>query len=112
MLNSAPWIVSLVVLLALPGAALAERIPYAQDEIVRQAWYFKGASSYPWLGMLFCAPIIGLWYWCTDQYIVQRMLGARKTINEDQTPSALSVTMTAYAPPSISIIPSPRPLSM
>ena len=30
----------------------------------------------PWLGMLFCAPIIGLWYWCTDQYIVQRALGA------------------------------------
>ncbi|NQT15512.1 MAG: sodium/solute symporter [Planctomycetes bacterium] len=48
----------------------------AQGEIVRQAWYFKGASSYPWLGMLFCAPIIGLWYWCTDQYIVQRALGA------------------------------------
>jgi SSS family solute:Na+ symporter len=27
--------------------------------------------------MLFCAPVIGLWYWCTDQYIVQRVLGAR-----------------------------------
>jgi solute:Na+ symporter, SSS family len=27
--------------------------------------------------MLFCAPIIGLWYWCTDQYIVQRALGAK-----------------------------------
>jgi SSS family solute:Na+ symporter len=26
--------------------------------------------------MLICAPIIGLWYWCTDQYIVQRVLGA------------------------------------
>jgi SSS family solute:Na+ symporter len=26
--------------------------------------------------MLLCAPIIGLWYWCTDQYIVQRVLGA------------------------------------
>jgi len=38
------------------------------------AWYFNG--YYPWLGMLFCAPIIGLWYWCTDQYIVQRALGA------------------------------------
>ena len=48
----------------------------AGGEIVKQAWYFKGASSYPWLGMLFCAPIIGLWYWCTDQYIVQRALGA------------------------------------
>src|ERR1035438_752711 len=28
------------------------------------------------VGMLFCAPIIGMWYWCTDQYIVQRALGA------------------------------------
>ena len=41
----------------------------------RIAWYFNG--NYPWLGMLFCAPIIGLWYWTTDQYIVQRALGAR-----------------------------------
>jgi SSS family solute:Na+ symporter len=40
----------------------------------RIAWYFS--DYYPWLGMLFCAPIIGLWYWCTDQYIVQRALGA------------------------------------
>jgi SSS family solute:Na+ symporter len=40
----------------------------------RMAWYFNG--NFPWLGMLFCAPIIGLWYWCTDQYIVQRTLGA------------------------------------
>jgi len=38
------------------------------------AWYFN--DQYPWLGMLFCAPIIGLWYWTTDQYIVQRALGA------------------------------------
>ncbi len=38
------------------------------------AWYFNG--NYPWLGMLICAPIIGMWYWCTDQYIVQRMLGS------------------------------------
>jgi solute:Na+ symporter, SSS family len=43
-------------------------------EAGRIAWYFNG--YYPWLGMLFCAPIIGLWYWCTDQYIVQRALGA------------------------------------
>ena len=43
-------------------------------EVGRQAWYFN--TNYPWLGMLFCAPVIGLWYWCTDQYIVQRALGA------------------------------------
>jgi SSS family solute:Na+ symporter len=45
-------------------------------EIVKQAWYFSFPSHYPWIGMLLCAPIIGLWYWCTDQYIVQRALGA------------------------------------
>ena len=43
-------------------------------EAGKMAWYFN--DNYPWIGMLFCAPIIGLWYWCTDQYIVQRTLGA------------------------------------
>ena len=46
----------------------------AVGDVVREAWYFN--TNYPWLPMLFCAPIIGLWYWCTDQYIVQRALGA------------------------------------
>jgi SSS family solute:Na+ symporter len=40
----------------------------------QMAWYFN--DNYPWLGMLICAPVIGLWYWCTDQYIVQRALTA------------------------------------
>ena len=31
--------------------------------------------------MLFGAPILAIWYWCTDQYIVQRTLAA-KSINE------------------------------
>jgi SSS family solute:Na+ symporter len=48
-------------------------------ETGRIAWYFN--TNYPWIGMLFCAPIVGLWYWTTDQYIVQRALGAR---NEQQ----------------------------
>jgi SSS family solute:Na+ symporter len=43
-------------------------------EPTRIAWYFN--TNFPWLGMAFCAPVIGLWYWCTDQYIVQRALGA------------------------------------
>lgn len=41
----------------------------------RMAWYFN--DNYPWVGMLFCAPIIGLWYWVTDQYIVQRVISAQ-----------------------------------
>ena len=46
-------------------------------DIIKKAWYFGFPGHYPWLGMLFCAPIIGLWYWCTDQTIVQRVLGAK-----------------------------------
>ena len=46
----------------------------ATGQVTRMAWYFN--DYFPWLGMLFCAPIIGMWYWCTDQYIVQRALGA------------------------------------
>jgi SSS family solute:Na+ symporter len=46
----------------------------ADGQLVKQAWYFN--QHYPWLGMAICAPVIGLWYWCTDQYIVQRALGA------------------------------------
>ncbi len=33
--------------------------------------------EFPWPGMIFAPPIVGLWYWCTDQYIVQRILAAR-----------------------------------
>ena len=46
----------------------------AAGKIVKEAWYFNG--NFPWLGMAICAPVIGLWYWCTDQYIVQRAFGA------------------------------------
>ncbi|HVS12687.1 MAG TPA: sodium:solute symporter [Thermoanaerobaculia bacterium] len=56
------------------GAWAPVREVGAGGEVTRLAWYFN--DNYPWLGMLFCAPIIGLWYWCTDQYIVQRVLGA------------------------------------
>ncbi len=40
-------------------------------------WKPNSDPSYPWLGLLIGAPITGLWYWCTDQYIVQRTLAAK-----------------------------------
>ena len=58
------------------GVSAPVQVKNEAGEVVKQAWYFNFPGHYPWLGMLFCAPIIGLWYWCTDQYIVQRALGA------------------------------------
>ena len=34
-------------------------------------------ANLPWYAVLFGYPVIGIWYWCTDQTIVQRVLGAR-----------------------------------
>jgi len=34
-------------------------------------------SGLPWYSVFLGYPIIGIWYWCTDQTIVQRVLGAR-----------------------------------
>ena len=44
-------------------------------------WRPMSDSEYPWTGMLFGAPILGVWYWCTDQYIVQRTLSAKDVSN-------------------------------
>ena len=33
--------------------------------------------DFPWLGILFASPIVGIWYWCTDQHIVQRCLAGK-----------------------------------
>jgi SSS family solute:Na+ symporter len=34
-------------------------------------------ESFPWLGVLIGSSVIGFWYWCTDQYIVQRVLSGK-----------------------------------
>lgn len=44
-------------------------------------WRPMTDTEYPWTGMLFGAPILGVWYWCTDQYIVQRTLSAKDINN-------------------------------
>ncbi len=44
-------------------------------------WRPLDDAKFPWLGVLIASPIIGVWYWCTDQYIVQRTLAA-KSVDE------------------------------
>jgi SSS family solute:Na+ symporter len=33
--------------------------------------------EFPWPGVIIASMVIGFWYWCTDQYIVQRVLSGR-----------------------------------
>ncbi|MEE4311835.1 MAG: sodium:solute symporter [candidate division KSB1 bacterium] len=36
-------------------------------------------STFPWPAIVLGYPVLGIWFWCTDQTIVQRVLGARDT---------------------------------
>ncbi len=40
-------------------------------------WRPLSDPTLPWLGVIIASPIVGIWYWCTDQYIVQRTLSAK-----------------------------------
>lgn len=40
-------------------------------------WRPLSDPTFPWLAVLIASPIIGIWYWCTDQYIVQRTFSAK-----------------------------------
>jgi solute:Na+ symporter, SSS family len=40
-------------------------------------WRATSDPKFPWPGLVFGTIILGVWYWCTDQFIVQRTLSAR-----------------------------------
>src|SRR6266550_1634341 len=54
-------------------AALKAKVPSGFFSM----WKPISDPNFPWTGIIFGAPILGIWYWCTDQHIVQRVLAAR-----------------------------------
>jgi len=50
------------------------------EQVSPERWAILRPASdadYPWHAMLLGYPVLGVWFWCTDQTIVQRVLGAR-----------------------------------
>ena len=54
-------------------AGLRATLPASYFHMIKPA----NDASFPWTGIIFGAPILGIWYWCTDQVIVQRVLSAK-----------------------------------
>ena len=54
-----------------------EQIAVRTEASYLSLWRTFNHESFPWTGILFGAPILGVWYWCTDQFIVQRVLAAK-----------------------------------
>jgi SSS family solute:Na+ symporter len=55
-------------------ADLKEAVKPDQLKLFRS---YESNPKLPWYSILLGYPVIGLWYWCADQTIVQRVLGAR-----------------------------------
>lgn len=63
---------------------LFERLDFSWDAIVASApeGHFSivrplSDESLPWPGLFLGVPLLGFWYWSTNQYIVQRILGGK-----------------------------------
>lgn len=56
------------------GELVASAKPHAEQFAL---WRPNSDPNFPWLGVMIASPVIGIWYWCTDQYIIQRVLAAR-----------------------------------
>ncbi|MGN0832569.1 MAG: sodium:solute symporter [Kiritimatiellia bacterium] len=44
-------------------------------------WHSLAHKAFPWLGVIVASATIGVWYWCTDQFIIQRTLAAKNLTN-------------------------------
>ena len=44
-------------------------------------WHSLTHKTFPWLGVAIASATIGVWYWCTDQFIIQRTLAAKNLTN-------------------------------
>ena len=59
-------------------AGFKERIQPEQMNMIHSIRNGEGhLNEYSWLAILLGYPVLGVWYWCSDQTIVQRVLGSR-----------------------------------
>lgn len=60
-----------------PHPLTAPDIPTSTANFLQMARDSSDLSGQPWLSVLLGYPVLGIWYWCADQTIVQRVLAAK-----------------------------------
>ena len=75
--------VTLLALAALPGAGIHSVAEFKAALKPDQLSMLKAsnADGFGWYAILLGYPVLGVWYWCSDQTIVQRVLGARTQLD-------------------------------
>ncbi|MDX1700207.1 MAG: sodium/solute symporter [Melioribacteraceae bacterium] len=79
--------------------ALSQKLPVDYQKLINPL----AELNISWLGILIGAPIIGIWYWCSDQYIIQRIFAARSI--RDAKKGTLLASMLKIFPLFLFIIP-------
>ncbi len=76
-----------------------EKLPDGHLQLFRP----KSDINYPWPAIILGYPVLGVWFWCTDQTIVQRVLGA-KNMRQGQL-GAVFAGFLKILPPLIFMVP-------
>ena len=64
------------------GWAVLKQTIKAMDNVEQFGlWHSLSHKTFPWLGLIVAPTTSGVWYWCTDQFIVQRTLAAKDLRN-------------------------------
>ena len=64
------------------GWAVIKQTIKATDNVEQFGlWHSLSHKAFPWLGVVVASATIGVWYWCTDQFIIQRTLAAKNLTN-------------------------------
>lgn len=98
-------IVTILALFELPEAGIdswtsfQERLRPEQMDMLRSS----DAGPYAWYAFLLGYPVLGIWYWCTDQTIVQRVLGAET--QQDAQVGALFAGLLKVLPTFLMVLP-------
>ena len=76
-------LVTLLAVFALPGAGVETLAQFREATKPEQLSMLHASNQegYAWYAFLFGYPVLGVWYWCSDQTIVQRALGAKDQQN-------------------------------
>ena len=92
-----------VVVIGLQAVGGWEALRQSAGEQAFSLWKPMSHPDFPWTGILFGAPILAVWYWCTDQYIVQRVLSAHGI--EDARRGTIFAALLKQAPLFIFVVP-------
>lgn len=72
-------------------SALSSQLPSDYFQVLKPL----SDPNLPWTGILLGAPILGIWYWCSDQYIIQRILSA-KGLKDARKGTVLAATLKLF----------------